>query len=178
MKKLSNILILFFTTQSTLILGQVQFEAELSKNRLGLNERLRVSFKMNKNGDNFQPPSFKGFTLVGGPNQSVSNSYVNGIRSFTKSYTYFLTPNRKGNIEIGQASIEIDGEVYKTSPRRVEVTEAVSKPNSPESKANAIADQNLHLVAEISNQRPYLNQSVNIISVSYTHLTLPTKRIV
>ena len=49
MKKLSYILILFFTTQSTLILGQVQFEAELSKNRLGINERLRVSFKMNKN---------------------------------------------------------------------------------------------------------------------------------
>ena len=54
MKNLFYILILFFTTQSTLILGQVQFEAELSKNRLGLNERLRVSFKMNKNGDNFQ----------------------------------------------------------------------------------------------------------------------------
>ena len=107
MKNLSYILILFFTTQSTLILGQVQFEAELSKNRLGINERLRVSFKMNKNGDNFQPPSFKGFTLVGGPNQSVSNSYVNGVRSFSKSYTYFLTPNRKGSIEIGLSLIHI-----------------------------------------------------------------------
>ena len=42
---------------------------------------------------------------------------------FSKSYTYFLTPNRKGSIEIGQASIEIDGEVFKTSPKRVEVTE-------------------------------------------------------
>ena len=167
MKKLFYILILFYTTQSTFIFGQVQFETELSKNRLGLNERLRVTFKMNKNGDNFQPPSFNGFTLVGGPNQSVSNSYVNGVRSFSKSYSYFLTPNRKGSIEIGQASIEIDGEVYKTSPKRVEVTEAVSKPNSPESKANAIVDQNLHLVAEISNQRPYLNQSVNIIYKLY-----------
>ena len=64
MKNLFYILILFFTTQSTFILGQVQFDAELSKNRLGLNERLRVTFKMNKNGDNFQPPSFSGFTLV------------------------------------------------------------------------------------------------------------------
>ena len=41
MKNLFYILILFFITQSTFILGQVQFDAELSKNRLGLNERLR-----------------------------------------------------------------------------------------------------------------------------------------
>ena len=34
-------------------LAQVSFEAKVSKKRLGINERLRVDFVMNKNGDDF-----------------------------------------------------------------------------------------------------------------------------
>ena len=155
-------LILTSTVQS-----QITFETIVSKNRLGLNERLRVSFQMNENGDNFVPPAFEGFTVVGGPNQSVSNSWVNGVRSFSKSYTYFLTPNKKGTLLIGQASIEIKGETYKTSPKKVEVTQAVNNPNSPQSQANAIADQNLHLVAEVSKSNPYLNEAITVIYKLY-----------
>ena len=147
--------------------AQVSFQTKVSKNRLGLNERLRVSFEMNQNGDNFTPPSFNGFNVVGGPNQSVSNSWVNGVRSFSKSYTYFLTPSRKGKITIAQASIEIDGEVYKTTPIQIEITQAVNNPNSPQARANAIADENLHLVAEISKRNPYLNEAITVIYKLY-----------
>ena len=134
---------------------------------MGLNERLRVSFVMNQNGDNFTPPSFAGFTVVGGPNQSVSNSWVNGVKSFSKTYTYFLTPNQKGKLTIGQAIIEIDGEIFKTSPQSVEVTQAVNNPNSPQARANAIADENLHLVTEISKTNPYINEAITVIYKLY-----------
>lgn len=144
------------------LVAQVSFKTKVSKNRLGLNERLRVSFEMNEDGDNFNPPSFEGFTVVGGPNQSVSNSWVNGVRSYSKSYTYFLNPNRKGKLTIGQASIEIKGEVYKTTPVSVQVTEAVNNPNSPQARANAIVDDNLHLVAEVSKSNPYLNEAISV----------------
>ena len=77
---LLSVLLLCFSQS----VAQVSFQAKVSKNRLGLNERLRVTFEMNQNGDNFNPPSFNGFTVVGGPNQSVSNSWVNGVRSFSK----------------------------------------------------------------------------------------------
>jgi len=159
--------VICFSFFSVEVAAQVRFETKLSKNRLGLNERLRVSFEMNQNGDNFIPPNFDGFSVIGGPNQSVSNSYVNGVRSFSKTYTYFLTPNRKGKLTIGQASIQIDGEVYKTSPKQVEVTEAVNNPNSPQARATAIADENLHLVAEISKTNPYLNEAVTVIYKLY-----------
>lgn len=147
--------------------AQVSFETKLSKNRMGLNERLRVSFVMNQNGDNFTPPSFAGFTVVGGPNQSVSNSWVNGVKSFSKTYTYFLTPNQKGKLTIGQATIEIDGEIFKTSPQSIEVTQAVNNPNSPQARANAIADENLHLVTEISKSNPYINEAITVIYKLY-----------
>jgi len=160
----SIVCVSFFSVEMT---AQVRFETKLSKNRLGLNERLRVSFEMNQNGDNFIPPTFDGFSVIGGPNQSVSNSWVNGVRSFSKTYTYFVTPSRKGKLTIGQASIEIEGEVYKTSPKQVEVTEAVNNPNSPQARATAIADDNLHLVAEISKSKPYLNEAVTVIYKLY-----------
>ena len=54
--------------------AQVTFETKLSKKKLGLNERLRVDFEMNQDGDNFNPPSFEGLQVVGGPNQAISNT--------------------------------------------------------------------------------------------------------
>jgi len=140
----------------------VSFEAVLSKKSLGINENLRVDFKMNKDGDNFTPPSFKGFTVVGGPNQSVSNMWVNGKRTFSKSYSYFLNPSKKGSLTIGQATIEIDDNIYKTLPVKISVSEsvAVSKdPNDP----TYVVNENLHLVAEISNTNPYLNEGISIV---------------
>ncbi len=141
--------------------GQVSFEARVSKKKLGLNERLRVDFVMNENGDNFTPPKFEGFRVMGGPNQSISNSYVNGRRSFSKSFTYFLTPMRKGQLTIKQATVDIGGEQYKTTPLQVQVTEAVAMPKDPNS-VEYLADQNMHLVAEVSKRNPYLNERVTV----------------
>ena len=121
---------------------------------------------MNENGDDFTPPSFTGFRVVGGPNQSISNSWVNGKRSFSKTYTYFLTPTQKGALSIDQATIKIDGEIYKTTPQKITVTEAVDIPRDPNSPEYLI-DDNLHLVAEISNTRPYLNEAITIIYKLY-----------
>ena len=144
----------------------VSFEAKVSKRTLGLNERLRVDFIMNENGDDFTPPSFSGFRVVGGPNQSISNSWVNGKRSFSKTYTYFLTPTQKGALTIAQATIDIDGETYKTTPVKITVTEAVEVPRDPNSPEYLI-DDNLHLVAEISNTRPYLNEAITVVYKLY-----------
>ena len=145
---------------------EVSFEAKVSKRSLGLNERLRVDFIMNENGDDFTPPPFKGFRVVGGPNQSISNSWVNGKKSFSKTYTYFLTPIQKGGLTISQAKINIDGEIYKTTPQRITVTEAVEVPRDPNSPEYLI-DDNLHLVTEISNNRPYLNEAITVIYKLY-----------
>lgn len=144
----------------------VKFEATVSKSELGVNERLRIEFTMNKDGDNFVPPSFDGFQVLMGPNQSVSHSWVNGKRSFSKTYSYILNPQAKGTFTIKQAAVEIDGEIYKTTPITITVTEAVNDPNAPPS-ATEIAGDNLHLVAEVSNTNPYLNEAVSVVYKLY-----------
>ena len=144
----------------------VTFEMKLSKEKLGINERLRVEFAMNKDGDNFNPPSFDGFQVVMGPSQSISSSWINGKRSFSKSYSYILKPTAQGSFTIGQAAIEIDGETYKTLPRKVQITAAVDNPNAPKS-ADDVADESLHLVAEVSKGNPYLNEAVTVVYKLY-----------
>lgn len=144
----------------------VSFELELSKDRLGVNERLRADFTMNKDGDNFIPPDFEGFRVVGGPTQSISSSWVNGVRSFSKTYSYILQPRAKGTFTIGQGTIVIEGETYKTIPRQVTVTKAVDKPNGTPAVTD-IADENLHLVAEVSNTNPYLNEPISVVYKLY-----------
>ncbi|PQB05331.1 BatD family protein [Aureitalea marina] len=147
-------------------LAQVQFEAKVSKEKLGINERLRIDFEMNQDGDNFNPPDFDGFRVVGGPNQAVSNSWINGKRSYSKTYSFFLAPQKRGRITIGQATIEIEGEIYKTSPIRVEVTAAVEKPKDG-NNADFVASENVHLVAEVSKTDPYLNEAITVVYKMY-----------
>jgi len=146
--------------------AQVVFEAKASKTQLGVNERLRIDFTMNEDGDNFTPPSFEGFKVVGGPSQSIKNYSINGKRSFSKSYSYFLSPTKRGVFTIGQSSIEINGESYKTAPMKITVTTAVDIPKDP-NDPNYIASENIHLVAEVSTTNPYLNEPVSVVYKLY-----------
>ena len=161
--KILFIVCIFF---SCLLSAQVNFRAMLSKNSLGINERVRIDFIMDKDGDNFIPPEFENFRVVAGPSQSIKNSWVNGKRSYSKTYTYFLSPIEKGNFKIGQASVEVDGEIYKTLILNVEVTSAVEIPVNP-NDPSYIADNNIHLVAEISKTNPYLNEPISIVYKLY-----------
>ena len=166
MKFLKHITILIFILTSSIASAQVTFEAKVSKQKLGINERLRIDFEMNQDGDNFNPPNFSGFTVVGGPNQAVSNSWINGVRTYKKTYSYFLAPKSQGNFTIGQATISIDGETYKTVSVKIQVTAAVDKPKDP-NDPNYIASENIHLVAEISKTSPYLNEAITVVYKLY-----------
>lgn len=166
MKKIIIVIALFVTN---LLLAQVKFDANVSKTTLGLNERLRIEFSMNDDGDNFVPPNFEacGFRVVGGPSQSISQSWINGRSSFQKSYTYILLPIQKGSLTIKQASIEINGQIYKTSPVKINVTNAVELPKDPNQAPVVRADDNLYLVADISKTNPYVNEPITVVYKLY-----------
>ncbi|KGO91787.1 BatD family protein [Flavobacterium subsaxonicum] len=176
------LLILLLSLQG--LYAQVEFKATPSKTKLGINEKLRVEFSMNQDGDNFSPPAFQGFQAAG-PGQMISNSWINGKRSFSKTYTYVLTPKAKGTFTIGQATIEIEGQTYKTSPFKVTVGDAVANPNpqpqrpynpynpyqqQQEDPGDQVAQKpgdGIHLVAEVANTSPYVNQPVNVVYKLY-----------
>jgi hypothetical protein len=160
-----KILILFLTISSFVLSAQINFEATVSKSKLALNERLRIDFVMNQNGDNFSPPEFENFQIIGGPNQSIKTSYVNGERKFSKTYSYFLKPLKKGKLKINQASIEIDGEIYKSLQIEVLITDSVKQPS--DSITQYYNDDDIELRALISKGAPYLNEPITVVYKLY-----------
>ena len=160
-----KIFILFLSLNSLFLSAQVNFEASVSKSKLALNERLRVDFVMNQNGDNFSPPEFDNFQIIGGPNQSIKTSYVNGERRFSKTYSYFLQPIKKGRLKINQASIEIDGEIYKSLQIEVLITDSVQQPS--DTITQYYNDDDIELRALISKRSPYLNEPITVVYKLY-----------
>ncbi len=149
-----------------LVAQEATLKATVSKNKLGVNQRLRVEFSINKQGgENFTPPNFNNFKVVGGPSQSVSQSIrqtPSGRQvTFTQSYTYIIEPKRKGEISIGTASIRIGGKIIKSEPVKIIVLDAVDIPKNP-NDPNYIAQQNIHLVAEISKSSPYVGEGIYV----------------
>jgi hypothetical protein len=160
-----KILILFLSISHFVLSAQINFEATVSKSKLALNERLRIDFVMNQNGDNFSPPEFENFQIIGGPNQSIKTSYVNGERKFSKTYSYFLKPLKKGKLKINQASIEIDGEIYKSLQIEVLITDSVKQPS--DSITQYYNDDDIELRALISKGSPYLNEPITVVYKLY-----------
>ena len=145
-----------------LVAQEATLKAKVSKNKLGVNQRLRIEFSIDKQGgDNFSPPNFANFKVVGGPSQSVSQSWINGKVTFSQSYTYIIQPKRKGAFSIASASIKVGGKFIKSEPVKIIVLDAVEIPKNP-NDPNYVAQQNIHLVAEISKANPYVGEGIYV----------------
>lgn len=99
---------------------QAEFTVTLSADTIGLNNRLEVTFTLkNAQGARFEPPTFEGFRLAGGPNTSSQFSMVNGNVTRSISYSFILEPLEPGQFFIQPASIEAEGKVLETALREV-----------------------------------------------------------
>lgn len=157
------ITILLFTLASISLHAQEPaLTSSVSKNKLGQNQRLRIVFAVNKQGaDNFVRPDFKDFRVISGPVHSISQSWRNGKASFSQSYTFIIEPRNKGEFIIPSASIELNGKTLKSKPVKIIVLDPVEIPADP-NDPYYIAQQNVHLVAEISKSSPYVGEGVYV----------------
>lgn len=162
-----TILILLISVQS--VIAQVTFKTEVSKTELGLNERLRIEFSIDKQGgDDFTPPDFKNFKVLAGPSQSSSFSSINGRTSYKLTYTYVIQPLAKGTFTIPSASVTYNGEIIKSNTVRIVVSDAIAIPEDPDDP-RYVAQQNIHLVAEVSDLRPYVGESISVVYKLYVN---------
>ena len=159
--KLYILTILMFATQT--IFAQVEFKTAVSKNKLGVNQRFRIEFTVNKQGaDNFRAPSFANFKIVGGPSSSVNQSWINGKASYTQAYIYILQPKKIGEFTIEPARIEYKGGKLRSNSVKITVTKEVEIPKDP-NDPSYIAQQSIHLVAEVSNLKPYVGEGIYVV---------------
>jgi hypothetical protein len=157
--------LLLFTSQ--IFFAQIEFKTSVSKNKLGVNQRFRVEFTVNKQGaDNFKVPAFSNFKVVGGPSSSVNQSWINGKVSYSQSYIYILEPKREGELIIEPASIEYNKQIIKSNSVKISVSKAVEIPKDP-NNPEYVAQQNIHLVAEVSNLKPYVGEGIYVVYKLY-----------
>ena len=161
-KNIKLLLTIFILLSLTCYAQEPTLIATLSKNKLGINQRVKITFTINKQGgDNFEVPKFKNFEIIGGPSQSIKQSWINGEASFSQSYSYIIKPLRKGEFSIPSASIKLNEKIIRSKPVKIIVTDAVEIPLDP-NDPNYIAEQNIHLVAEISKSNPYVGEGVYV----------------
>ncbi|WP_363289134.1 BatD family protein [Lutibacter sp.] len=153
--------ILLFTTHISI--AQIEFKAEVSKNKLGVNQRFKIEFTVNKQGaDNFVPPAFTNFKIVGGPSSSVNQSWINGKASYSQAYIYIIQPKKIGEFTIEPAKIEYKGETFTSNAVKITVTKEVEIPKDP-NNPEYVAQQSIHLVAEVSNLSPYVGEGIYVV---------------
>ena len=178
LKRALAFVFIFMTIFSAFGAEKIVFQAS-SPLMVSLGEAFRVEFQLNATPeeDTFEAPSFEGFDVLAGPVLSTGYSAVVINGSMTKTtnntFTFVLMPRQKGNVQIGVASIEVDGQRYKTQPMMIEVVEESNagaaqavpqqKPSSQKQSAESqVAKDDLLLLVTSSRTSVYKGEPLRV----------------
>ena len=120
-----------------LLFGQEgKFTASVSKSTVGTGEQFEITFSTDANGDRFSPPSFSGFQVLSGPNESTSMTSINGNTSVSTSFSYILMGVKEGDYTIGAATMVINGRKLSSNAIKIKVVKGqpVQQNNSAQSQ--------------------------------------------
>ncbi len=123
--------LLFWGTAS--FAQDITFTASVGKNPVIVAEQFEVVFTVNGNAESFDPPSFSGFEVLSGPNQSSSMTSVNGRTTMSFSLSYVLAAIKEGEYTIGAASLTAGGKQYKSKAIKVRVVKGAGPAQSNQS---------------------------------------------
>ena len=98
------------------ISAQTSLSVSISADTIGLEDAVKVSYKLSGAQEKIEILPWEGLQQVTGPNVSSSFSFVNGVSYKEYSDSYILVPKYEGVIYIPSASVVIDGEPIETEP--------------------------------------------------------------
>ena len=107
----------------------VQFTLEVSANSIALNDVVQVQYTI-ANGKNitaFNPPNFKNFKVIQGPDQGSGYSLINGVMKEYISVSYILQPLTTGTFTIPAASATVNGKKILSNSLKITITAASAK---------------------------------------------------
>ena len=112
----------FFLFGISQVIGQDgTFKASVSKSEILLGNSFEVRFELDNVDGKFEAPDFKDFTVMSGPNTSMSMSMMNGTTKKQMTYSYILKPREIGTFYIEPAFVNGgSGEMY-TEPITIQV---------------------------------------------------------
>ncbi len=126
------------------------------------------------------PPEATGLQLTSrAPSQSTNVAWVNGEVTQTISFSWRYRPIAEGEATIGEATVEVAGNTYATTPITVVVVPQSQRPAAPARRRSifdpfpdmltedaaaeiAIAERDVFIRATPSSTTPYVNEQVTI----------------
>jgi BatD DUF11 like domain len=182
MKKLQIFILLLIFSNLTLLGQQVSFKASIDRNPVGLGEKFRVQFTLyNASGSNYQAPSFKGFTVVSGPNVQQGYSSSTGQHA---QIGYVLRADKLGEFVISPAQVNADGKRMKTSPLGVKVikdpTDARQQQEKEREKqyskqAKEYINKNIYVRMTVNKREVYQGEAVTVTYKMYENMEVATQ---
>lgn len=145
--------------------------------------QFRVVFSTNGDVKSFKGPSFKGFSVLSGPNptQSYTSQSYNGktVSQVSVSYSYVIQAGSVGKYTIGQASAVVGGQTCKSTPHTVEVVKGNprsaaktnAKPQQETQSANITAND-LFVKAVPNKTTAYQGEEVLILYKLYFNVSI------
>lgn len=123
--RVTSSILSFFLLPAAIGLLQAQepvFKATVSDTKLAQNSVFEIQFELqNASGDDFMPPAFQDFKVVGGPSVGSSTMIVNGVVSRSQSWSYSLLATKQGTFTINPASVIAGRKKLMTRPITIEV---------------------------------------------------------
>jgi len=148
-------------------------------------EQFRLTYVLNKRGENLQLPKLEAFDILFGPSTSSSTSMqiINGktTRSSTFSYTYIVQATKTGKFTIPPATIKVDNKSYQSNSHDIEVVPGRSSkstqgttPQDSQDKEQYGSIDNEDLFVKVSVDKESVYQSEQILATIkvYTNLNL------
>ena len=165
-----GILLLFFIPGflSPVFSQDTRLTATVSKNKISLNETFEYKIEVSGKSTNLpspQFPDFDSFNVLSGPNTATSIQFINGKMSSSKSFSYYLQPQKFGEFVIPPATLEADGEIISSNEIKVTVTKATDQTEphsqSPKSRQDTeISGEDLYLKVDMDKNSVYQNEQI------------------
>lgn len=119
---------------------EAKITVSVSADSILMDNYFEVKFTLeNIDANTFEPPTFRDFELVSGPNTSTSFSSMNGQTTQSTSYSYYLRPKDIGNYYIQAASVQYGDSYLETEPLEILVVPnpdgIVQKPKSQQQQS-------------------------------------------
>ena len=141
MRRILINILLFLVLSNWLTAQNIQFTASAPKS-VEVGEQFELIYTLSDQPSGFRPPEFKNMNLLGGPSTSSSSNVqiINGkvTQNSAYSYTYYLSANKMGTINLDPALATVNGKSYSSNTITIEVL----KSGSPKSNSNANANNN------------------------------------
>ena len=181
MKRYIFFILLITGLFSTSVAEDVRFTAS-APSTVGTGQQFAVTFSVNAAASNFSAPTFKGFSVLSGPNQSSSSSMQisngNMIQSVSYSFTYYLQAGNEGSYTITPAKVVVGGKTYESNALTIKVVKAAqnTNPQNPQQNrqqqnnqaATNLSDKDIFIKTSVSNASPLQGEQVIVIYKLYT----------